>query len=294
MRQFFYSAFTILFILSGCDKTVEPIPAYLIIDSFALKPLAGQGNSIHEITAVKLYVGSDFLGQFEIPCTIPVLQKGNLKVSMIPSVRLNGSKSQYISLNTLAVFDTNYTFNPGEITHAGTPAFRFKSNANILWTEDFEGPNSTLVRLFSGKTDTSFISTESFSLNGHFSGNSRCMKVLITDADTAKLVDMGSFGFFSSVPTDGTDVILEFDIKSTLPVQMAIIRKNSNGRQYLPYVFILPTGQIWKRFYINLVYELINQPPATDIQILITPQKLAEVRSDQTMFIDNIRLSTLK
>jgi len=292
--RFWIASAILLFALSGCDKTAEPIPAYLRIDSIALKTAVGQGNVIHEISAIKLYVGSDFLGQFEIPCTIPVLQEGNLKVSMIASVRLNGSKSQYISLNTLSVFDTSLNFKAGSITQAGIPLFKFKSNANVIWQEDFEGPNSTLIRLFSGKTDTSFINTESFNLNGHFGGNTRCMKVFITDADTAKVIDMASFGFFSSIPTDGSDVILEFDVNSSLPVQMALIRRNSNGTQYLPYVFILPTENKWKRFYINLVYELINQPSNTDIQILLSPQKLAETRGNQTALFDNIRLTYLK
>jgi hypothetical protein len=283
-----------LFGLTSCDKTIEPIPAYLRIDSFALKAAAAQGNNIHEISAVKLYVGNDFLGQFEIPCTIPVLQEGNLKVSMIPSVRLNGSRNQYISLNTLAVFDTVLTFKPGSITSAGTPSFKFKSNANVIWAEDFEGTNSTLIKFFSGKTDTTFVSNEPFQLNGRFSSNTRCMKIIMPDADTAKVVDMASFGFFSSIPTDGSDVILEFDINTSIPVQMALIRKNSNGRLYLPYVVVFPTDKIWKRFYINLVYELINQPANTDIQILLSPQKQAETRGDQTILIDNIRLTHLK
>ena len=294
MRFRFIPAVLVFIAFSSCDKTVEPIPSYLRIDSVMLKTNIGQGNSIHEISAIKLYVGGDFLGQFEIPCTVPVLQEGKQKVSILPAVRLNGSKSQYISLNTLAIFDTSYTFKPGTITSAGVPLFQFKSNANVVWTEDFEGPNSTLVRLFSSNADTSFISSEAFVLNGHFAASTRCMKIMMTDADTAKLIDMASFNFFSSIPTDGSDVILEFDINSTLPVQVAMIRRNSNGTQYLPYVYIVPTENKWKRFYINLLYELINQPDNTDIKILLSPQKSAETRGSQTTLIDNIRLTHLK
>lgn len=280
--------------LSGCEGKDEPIPAYLRIDSLALLTSAGQGSQVHEISTLHVYANGNYLGQFEIPCSVPVLAEGPCEFIMIPAARLNGSRNQYAILRNLQSFDTTISLKPGQVSSAGTPSFRFKSNTEFMWVEDFEDNNSSLIELFSSPGDTSYITTEPFRLNGNFAGNTKCMKVVMSPADTAKIIDMASFRYFSNFPTDGSDVMLEFDVKSPLPVQVALIIKNSSGRNYRPYVYIVPTEGKWKRFYINLYYELYNQPPGTEAQLLFSPQKVAGIQGTQEIFFDNIRVSHLK
>jgi hypothetical protein len=112
---------------------------------------------------------------------------------------------------------------------------------------------------------------------------------VISAADTVKTIDMASFKYFGSLPFMGTDIMFEFDIKSAIPVQMAMVKKNSSGQIYLPYVYIFETGDKWKRFYINLIYELYNQPADTEIKLLLSPIKTEEIKTEQEIFIDNIR-----
>lgn len=281
-------------LLAACKGTNEKTPAYLRLDSVLLAPGLSQGSAVHEISAINVYVGGEFIGLFEIPCTIPVLQEGSRSVILIPSVRLNGSRNQFSVLRTMKSFDTSLNFTPGSITQAGTPVFRFKTNTEFTWVEDFEDNNSSLIELLSGPGDTAFISAENFVLNGKFRGQTKCMKVQMAAADTAKIIDMASFKSFTGFPTDGSDIMLEFDVKSPLPVQVALIRKNTNGKQYLPYVYIVPTNGEWKRFYINLIYELYNQPAGTEVQLLFSPSKAAGVTGMQEILFDNFRLTHLK
>jgi len=56
-------------------------------------------------------------------------------------------------------------------------------------------------------------------------------------------------------------------------------------------VYIFETGGNWKRFYINLIYELYNQPGETEVQLMISPMKPEELKTAQEIFIDNIRFS---
>ena len=278
-------------VVSGCDKEIEPIPAYIKIDSVSVSTTAAQGNPIHEISAVNVYVDEQFMGLFEIPCTIPVLFSGKHKLSIIPSVRLNGALNQHVIHRLFNRTDTTINLVEGKITETGNINLTYKSNTEFAWLEDFEDNNSSLIRWFSSAGDTSYITTEPFSLNGRYVGNTRCMKVVIGAADTAKTVDMASFKYFGSLPLMGTDIMFEFDIKTPVPVQMAMIRKNSSGKLYLPYVYIFETGGEWKRFYINLIYELYNQPGDTEIQLMLSPIKAAEIKASQEIFIDNIRFS---
>ncbi|MEY4002242.1 MAG: hypothetical protein RIT07_284 [Bacteroidota bacterium] len=283
--------FAALAILTGCDRESESIPSYIRIDSVSVNALTGQGNSIHEISALNLYIDEQFIGVYEIPCTLPVLFTGKHKLSAIPSVRLNGIVNQHVVHRLFKRADTTIELMEGKVTSAGNITFQFKDNTAFPWTEDFEDGNSELVRLYSAQGDTSFIATEAFSLNGRFAGNTRCMKVIIAAADTAKTVDMASFKFFGNLPFLGTDIMLEFDIKTPIPVQVAMIRKNSNGTLYLPYLYLFETDGKWKRFYVNLIYELYNQPADTEIKLLISPIKTEDTKSEQTVLIDNIRFS---
>ncbi|NBP05615.1 MAG: hypothetical protein EBV15_05245 [Bacteroidetes bacterium] len=291
LRVFWSALLLISFLIAGCNKENEPIPSYIRIDSVSVKTTPSQGNNIHEISAVNVYVDEQFMGLFEIPCTIPVLFSGKHKLSIIPSVRLNGALNQHVIHRLFNRSDTTIDLSAGKITHAGNIILTYKNNTEFAWLEDFEDNNSSLIRLFSAAGDTSFITTEPFSLKGRYAGNTRCMKVVIGAADTAKTVDMASFKYFGNLPFMGTDIMLEFDIKTPVPVQMAMIRKNSSGKLYLPYVYIFETDGSWKRFYINLIYELYNQPGDTEVQLMISPIKPAEIKTSQEIFIDNIRFS---
>jgi hypothetical protein len=290
-RVFIPALLAALIFLSGCDRETEPIPSYIRIDSISVKTLAGQGNPIHEISALNVYIDEQFIGVYEIPCTLPVLFTGKHKLSVIPSVRINGVVNQHVVHRLFKRADTTIDLMEGKITAAGNIILQYKDNIEFPWVEDFEDGNSELVRLYSAKGDTSYITTEAFSLNGRYEGNTRCMKVVIAAADTAKTVDMASFKYFGNLPFMGTDIMLEFDIKTPVPVQVAMIRKNSSGKLYLPYLYLFETGGKWKRFYINLIYELYNQPADTEIQLLISPIKTEEIKTEQIILIDNIRFS---
>jgi len=290
-RVFIPALLAALIFVSGCDRETEPIPSYIRIDSVSVKTLAGQGNPIHEISALNVYIDEQFIGVYEIPCTLPVLFTGKHKLSVIPSVRINGVVNQHVVHRLFKRADTTIDLMEGKITAAGNIILQYKDNIEFPWVEDFEDGNSELVRLYSVKGDTSYITTEAFSLNGRYEGNTRCMKVVIAAADTAKTVDMASFKYFGNLPFMGTDIMLEFDIKTPVPVQVAMIRKNSSGKLYLPYVYLFETGGKWKRFYINLIYELYNQPADTEIQLLISPIKTEEIKTEQIILIDNIRFS---
>jgi hypothetical protein len=290
-RVFIPALLAALIFVSGCDRETEPIPSYIRIDSVSVKTLAGQGNPIHEISALNVYIDEQFIGVYEIPCTLPVLFTGKHKLSVIPSVRINGVVNQHVVHRLFKRADTTIDLMEGKITTAGNIMLQYKDNIEFPWVEDFEDGNSELVRLYSAKGDTSYITTEAFSLNGRYEGNTRCMKVVIAAADTAKTVDMASFKYFGNLPFMGTDIMLEFDIKTPVPVQVAMIRKNSSGKLYLPYVYLFETGGKWKRFYINLIYELYNQPADTEIQLLISPIKTEEIKTEQIILIDNIRFS---
>jgi hypothetical protein len=287
-------AAVVLILMAGCEGKSERIPSYIQIDSAVLSVTPTQGSNVHEIAAVQVYVNTEYLGTFEMPCKVPVLYEGKCKLTLIPAVRFNASRSKYDIYRSLALFDTTINLTPGSISLSPLPVFKFKTAATMVWVEDFEDKNSSLIKFYSDKGDTSFVvENVPFNLNGRFGGKTTCLKAVMKGSDTQRILDLASFKSFKGLPVDGTDVNLEFDLNSPVPVQVALVRTTNGGRQYVPYVIINPTESKWKHFNINLVFELATQPADLDIQILISPTKPAGTLSDQEIFIDNIRLNHL-
>ncbi len=58
------------------DGVEEPLPAYIYIPAFELRTTQGEGSASSAITDVWLTVNGEFLGAYELPARIPVLQTG--------------------------------------------------------------------------------------------------------------------------------------------------------------------------------------------------------------------------
>ncbi|MFZ9969921.1 MAG: hypothetical protein ACO3GK_01275 [Bacteroidia bacterium] len=273
---------------STCQKAeTSPIPAYLIIDSTRIVCQQDQGNGSHDIAGVQVFANQEFIGNFLFPARIPILKSGLVALSINPMIRINGASSQFTVFRTLNTLDTSVLLEATKETHLSA-AFRFKSNAQIDWQEDFEDQSSTLVPLSRQKGDTAYMAQET--LRG---ASTWVYRVDFEDSDTTKKIDLGSFRNFMGWPKDGTEIFLEFDIRCDVPVQLALRRKSAGNSSYVPYLLLNKTGNQWKRFYCNLVYEVSGQAPDTEFQILFSADKLNSETGSLGFALDNIRLSYL-
>lgn len=285
--------FSLLFaFLLGCKGKDEQIPAYIQIDSLVLNPSGTNPNAPHQLEMVQCYVDGNLIGSFHIPATIPVLYAGKHTVSLIPGFRLNGSSNQFVSYLMLNPMDSVLSLTPGKKTNFKNPVFTYKPTTTIAWDEDFEDNSSSLIPVSVPKGDTSLISTSDFSLNNRFRKNTNVYKVILNAADTLKYADIGSFTSFDNLPNDGRDIVLEFDIKSDIPVQLALRRTTPSKTEYVPYLYMYATKGEWKRFYVNLVYETAAQPAGSKYQILFSADKPASGSPSEILF-DNIRITFL-
>jgi hypothetical protein len=133
-----------------------------------------------------------------------------------------------------------------------------------------------------------------FVLNKRFGGNTNCFAATFENNDSFKSMDLGCFDIFKNLPLDGTSVFFEFDVKTDLPIQVALKRYSpTNGSEYVPYLFINPTGGVWKRFYTDLIYEIQGQAAGTTFQIIYSIDKPKSFSGSHEILFDNIRLSHL-
>jgi hypothetical protein len=286
-------SFLVVLSFEGCHTEKNFIPSYLKIDSFNVDASSIGGNNVHQITTFQLYQNNQFLGTYPVPSQIPLDAEGKNNFIFAPYIKRNGNSQTYASYMVLNPLDTFISLSRNKTTNF-TPKFVYRNNAKILWQEDFQNSTSTLIPISLTKGDTTQIVSRPFELNKRFGGTTKCFAATFTNNDSFKSMDLGCFDIFKNLPLNGVSVYLEFDIKTDLPVQLAIKRNSpTNGAEYVPYLFINPTGDVWKRFYVDLIYEIQGQAAGTTFQIVYSIDKPASFSGSREILFDNIRLSHL-
>jgi len=280
-------------LLFSCKGKNEIIPAYIQIDSVSISATGLQGNNIHEINAVQLYVDGESLGVFELPAKVPALFSGKHQIALIAMTFINASKSQRAVYKPFLIADTTATLVAGKVTTFNNAVFKFRPSTAFLWTEDFEDGNSSLVSAHAEPLDSQIIRTVPYSLNGRFEGNTKALEITLKGADSVKYMDAISFNAFSGLSVNSTDFNLEFDIKSPVAIQIAIDRIDGPAHTYVPFLLIYPTANEWKRYYLNLVPEIYGQPASNSYKIYFTVLKPASYKNDVKVYLDNIRFCYL-
>jgi hypothetical protein len=282
-------------VLAALSCKVEPsfIPSYIEIKDVSVDASSINGNSIHDIKAVQVYVNNQTVGTFEIPCKFPIDAEGLVRIQIVPFVKNNGNSQTLVPYKSLEIL-TDTLQVTREKTSTWSPLFRYRSNVEIVWQEDFEDSSSTLVPIRKDALDRTQIELRPYDLNTRFSKPSLVFVSEFTDIDSFRSMDLAYFQRISNVPADGRDVVLEFDINTALPVLVAIRRFGSSQIEYIPYVTVNPTNNKWKRFYLNLIYEVQGQPANTQYEIFFSADKPQDYAGSREFLIDNLRLSYLK
>lgn len=299
MRQltnnYFYLIVTSTIIgLLGCKSSSTDVPAYLDIDSVSVVSHSGQGNNIHQITAVQIYANAEYLGLFELPCKVPVLKSGAIKIECYPYVKLNGKNNQWAPYRILKTSDTILNFNPQK--HSSyNPTFKFRTETYFRLEEDFSDGNSKLIpipKLTLG--DTMGVEERPFDLSDRFkSANNKVFVAKFENTDTAKYMDIATFDSYFGIPVDGRSIQLEYDINCDLPVQLSLVRTINGVPELLPFLYMNATGKKWKRFYVDISPEIAGFDPGLSIQLVFSINKPSGFINNREILIDNLRLSYL-
>ena len=81
---------------SSCNEFEgnQEIPAYIHIDTFLLTTdYEFEGAASHKITDAWIYIDGNVQGCYELPATIPVLERGKHELTLYPGIKLNGNSS---------------------------------------------------------------------------------------------------------------------------------------------------------------------------------------------------------
>ena len=279
--------------INACKVEKSFIPSYVEINQIDVDASSINGNNIHDIKAIQVYVNNQTVGTFPVPCKFPIDASGKVEIQATAFVKINGNSKTLVPYKSLNILlDTIEVQREKSITWL--PKFTYRNNVEIVWQEDFEDSSSTFVPIRKDSLDYTKIEMRPFNLSNRFTNPSLVFVSRFANVDTFRSMDMAYFSRIQSLPADGRDAILEFDINTALPVLVALRRFGSTRPEFVYYLTVNPTNNEWKRFYINLIYEIQGQPDNTQYEIFFSLDKPQDFEGSTEFLIDNIRLSYLK
>jgi hypothetical protein len=276
----------------SCKTEKSFIPSYIEIPSVEVDASAIGGNNVHDIKAVQIYINNQTVGTFAFPCKFPVNASGFTKIEAVAFVKINGNSQTLVPYKSLEILTDTLDLLREKSTK-WIPKFTYRGNVRVVWQEDFEDSSSSLVPANTDSLNIHGIQNRPFYLNDQFSGNSLVYVSQFNLPDSFQMMDLKFFQRIKNLPNDGRDAILEFDIKTDLPVLVQLLPFNPSPSEFIPYLTINPTQSNWRRFYINLVYDIQGKPSTNEYEIFFSVDKVKDFKGSTEILIDNIRLTHL-
>ena len=275
---------------SSCNKFEgsQEIPAYIHVDTFLLTTnYIYEGAASHNITDVWLYIDDNLQGCYEMPATIPVLERGKHKITIYPGIKLNGNSST----RTINPFYQPYIIEEFELKEKVVdticPATTYhpidESSINFKFMEDYE---SQIQLEDEQNSQTSIIRTDRDDPerwddqynNSHYSGY-----VHLSDTITYFCVASDEY---RDLPNQGNSIFLEIDYKCTDLFEVGLFAKISNVEN-LPLVYVNPSPK-WNKIYINLGPNITDNQDAEYFKFYIAGR--IDENSEAEYYFDNIKL----
>lgn len=292
IKLFFYIFVLTTFVsilLSSCNKFKgnQEIPAYIHVDTFLLTTnYAFEGAASHKITDVWFYVDGNLNGCYELPATIPVLERGKHNITLIPGIKLNGiSATRTINPFYKPFVKEGHEFVEKQIdTILPSVTYYSKEESTIeFWIEDFE---RQVILEETAASDTTITRTErddpgnwnDAQNNSHYSGH-------VWIGDTLNYFCIAS-PEFHDLPNQGDNVFLEIDYKCTDVFEVGLFAKIS-GIETIQLIYVNPSPT-WNKIYVNLGPNITDAQEAQYFKFYIAGS--VDESSEANYYFDNIKL----
>lgn len=297
MRRFQFLFISLVFVifsvifLPSCNKFKgnQEIPAYLHVDTFLLTTnYPFEGAASHKITDVSVYIDDDFQGYYELPATIPILERGKHELTLMAGIKLNGNSStRTINPFYVPYVIEDYVFEE-KVIDTVTPSTRYytKEESDIYFEiEDFERQIGLETAPYS---DTTIIRTDRDAPeiwtdkdgNSHYSG-------YIWIGDT-----LNSFCIMTKplegLPDQGNSIFLELDYKCTDIFKVGLFAKISK-EEAIDLIYVNPS-ESWNKIYVNLGPNITNTAIDNPEYFRVFISGVVDESSEAEYYFDNIKV----
>lgn len=281
MRFIFLLGIFICF--SSCELFNKPetIPAYLKVNNVSLNTdVSTQGANTHAIVDAWIYINNEPLAVIELPGQIPVLEKGATSITIFPGIKQNGFEAQREIYPFYQAFQID-TFLYEDSVVTISPKFTYKSNANILWNEDFEGLQ---VDLDSSQFSLANIVAQTSVVKSGL----RAGQIQVTpDKYFAEIIT----GTKVNLSSTGNRSYFEIDFNSTTDFELYFITNRNDGSIFREQIiYLAQTNNTWKKVYIELTNFAAFNPDAQNYQLAIRLDLSENNTATHNIYLDNLKI----
>ncbi|MEM9886573.1 MAG: hypothetical protein AAF849_11830 [Bacteroidota bacterium] len=277
----------IAFSFYSCDiiNPEEAIPAYLQIDTISfISTNPSHGTSNQKITEAWVTVNDVFLGVYDLPARVPVLESGRVAVEVNAGIKDNGIGRLPEIYPFFEPYKVDVELIPAETIQLN-PTTSYKEDLNFAFVEEFEVGGNLFTDDLDGNDTTSLVSSSIDVFEGNRSGLIR-----LTESHPVAELATDFSNKFEDLQARGVEVYLELNYKTDVEVAFGIIGHEESvfsptEKIYEPVLF--PRAS-WNKVYLNLSETVfVVQGEAYQIAILTA---LAPGQTAGNVYLDNIKL----
>lgn len=283
MKKICYILLSLL-LFAGCKPTYnkDEVPSYIRVDKVHVNTdYANYGDSSQNISDIWVSVNGQFIGGFELPATIPVLNDGDQFATFQAGVKEDGIASTRAIYPFYNLIPVNIKLQRGK-TLLYRPSFTYNKNAKIIH-EGFDGLQSTWqLKAFTG--DNSIVSRSNKA--EPLSGNNSCLLAQLTTSANSFVYAGPSVGF-----TLGKQVWAEISFNSEviLNVGLFVSTPSTTGSHSRDILELNTTNGVWKKVYVNFTSVVQEETPGSKFTFYITASKADGTQIDN-IYLDNIKI----
>jgi len=270
----------VLFAGPGCNDA-EPQPSFLEIEGIRFTTSPSQGSASQNITELWVFADNVFLGAYDIPARVPLLNAGTTEIRVEFGVRQNGIAQVPEIYEFYAPVSRTVDLIPGETTNLGTLDVVYRNDINFALLEDFESSRQRVFTDLLVGTATLEASDENV-----FEGAASGRIELTSDLPS---VEIATLADFTGLITGFANVWLEVDVLAQGPVVWGVAGNvPGSGLQRFYGPGSLPNTE-WTKIYFNLTQTIFNSDLDTysfALNAFINPTEL----ETGLIFLDNLKV----
>lgn len=266
--------------ISACEiiNPEEQIPSYIAIDSISLSTTSAQGPNTENITDAWIYVNDQPIGCFELPCRVPILKSGIVKIDIRAGIKINGISALRSIYPMYMPYITSGELKPGEILKI-SPTTKYDDNYDISINEQFLSSGTFFTKTDLSLADLKIIASSNPIHNGSFGE----IKLNKTNNQFEIYTNLNKI-----IPKTGVPIFVEFDYQCDHPFTFGVYIKYAST--YIKHdVIVVNTSSKWNKIYMNLTEISTREVNAIEYDLFIH-STLNSDRDSADFKLDNIRL----
>jgi hypothetical protein len=285
MRLFYLAC--LIAVISGCDifDKDEQIPSWILInESSLISDVATEGEPTSDIVDATVFANDFFVGTFELPAAVPILEEGPTRITVAGGIRNNGLSSNRVIYPFYEPWEEVVDLKPAEKIAIGTDTaltYEYFPNINFL----VEGFEESLDNILDDRPDNNAQYSRIEGDPENIRSGTGSLEVILTP-------ETGIFEVETATPigniTPGNPIYLEIDFKGNHPLEVGVIGVSSQGEQKTFAAGLNPQEE-WTKVYIELTNEVGSLAGSFAFKIYFE-SRLQGLTTEKKLYLDNIKV----